>query len=131
MNQYNPPLTAISGFCAVIFLSNIQPILTFTPNDATFWNNATLNTWKSVAITPYFLPKGIYFLGYQASGSAGTPTIASGTAMQTGLIEPPSSVNTNGIKISSFISNATTTPPASVAFSTTTVLQQVPYFILY
>lgn len=29
MNQYNPPLTAISGFCAVISLSNIQPILTF------------------------------------------------------------------------------------------------------
>lgn len=29
MNQFNPPLTAISGFCAVISLSNIQPILTF------------------------------------------------------------------------------------------------------
>jgi hypothetical protein len=29
MNQYNPPLTAISGFCAVISLSDIQPILTF------------------------------------------------------------------------------------------------------
>ena len=29
MNQNNPPLTAISGFCAVISLSDIQPILTF------------------------------------------------------------------------------------------------------
>lgn len=29
MNQHNPPLTAISGFCAVISLSDIQPILTF------------------------------------------------------------------------------------------------------
>lgn len=29
MNQNNPPLTAISGFCAVISLSDIQPMLTF------------------------------------------------------------------------------------------------------
>ena len=29
MNQNNPPLTAISGFCAVISLSDIQPVLTF------------------------------------------------------------------------------------------------------
>ena len=29
MNQHNPPLTAISGICAVISLSDIQPILTF------------------------------------------------------------------------------------------------------
>jgi len=29
MNHNNPPLTAISGFCAVISLSDIQPILTF------------------------------------------------------------------------------------------------------
>lgn len=105
--------------------------LTFTANSGTFWDNATINTWKTQAITPYYLPKGVYYLGYQASGSAGTPIIASGLIMQTGLIEPPSAVNANGIKISSFISNPTTTPPTSVAFSTTTTLQQVPYFILY
>ena len=29
MNNDNPPLTAISGICAVISLSDIQPILTF------------------------------------------------------------------------------------------------------
>jgi len=29
MNQHEPPLTAISGICAVISLSQIQPILTF------------------------------------------------------------------------------------------------------
>jgi hypothetical protein len=29
MNQHDPPLTAISGLCAVISLSDIQPILTF------------------------------------------------------------------------------------------------------
>jgi hypothetical protein len=29
MNQHEPPLTAISGICAVISLSQIQPVLTF------------------------------------------------------------------------------------------------------
>jgi hypothetical protein len=29
MNHDNPPLTAISGICAVISLSDIQPVLTF------------------------------------------------------------------------------------------------------
>jgi hypothetical protein len=29
MSQHNPPLSAISGFCAVISLSDIQPVLTF------------------------------------------------------------------------------------------------------
>jgi hypothetical protein len=29
MNQHNPPLTAISGFCAIVSLSQIQPVLTF------------------------------------------------------------------------------------------------------
>ena len=29
MNQNNLPFTAISGFCAVISLSDIQPVLTF------------------------------------------------------------------------------------------------------
>ena len=29
MNQHDPPLTAISGLCAVISLSDIQPVLTF------------------------------------------------------------------------------------------------------
>jgi hypothetical protein len=29
MNQHNPPLTAISGICAVVSLSQIQPVLTF------------------------------------------------------------------------------------------------------
>jgi hypothetical protein len=105
--------------------------LTFTSNNSTFWDNASINTWKTQAITPFYLTKGVYYLGYQVSGSAGTPTIASGTIMQIGLIEPPSAVNSNGIKISSFVLNATTSPPSSVAFSTTTTLQQVPYFILY
>jgi hypothetical protein len=29
MNQHDPPLTAISGICAVVSLSQIQPVLTF------------------------------------------------------------------------------------------------------
>jgi len=29
MNNYNPPLTAISGICAVVSISQIQPVLTF------------------------------------------------------------------------------------------------------
>jgi len=29
MNQHQPPLTAISGICAVVSLSQIQPVLTF------------------------------------------------------------------------------------------------------
>lgn len=29
MNQNNPPLNAISGICAVVSLSQIQPVLTF------------------------------------------------------------------------------------------------------
>ena len=29
MNQHEPPLTAISGICAVVSLSQIQPVLTF------------------------------------------------------------------------------------------------------
>jgi len=29
MNQHEPPLTAISGICAVISISDIQPVLTF------------------------------------------------------------------------------------------------------
>jgi hypothetical protein len=30
MHHNNPPLTAISGICAVISISDIQPVLTFT-----------------------------------------------------------------------------------------------------
>ena len=123
--------TNYNGVAIYSLSSGTLTRLTFTPNNGTFWDNASINTWKTQAITPYYLPKGVYYLGYQVSGSAGTPTIASGTIMQSGLIEPPSAVNSNGIKISSFISNATTSPPSSVAFSTTTTLQQVPYFILY
>jgi hypothetical protein len=29
MNQHNPPLTAISGICAVVSITDIQPVLTF------------------------------------------------------------------------------------------------------
>jgi len=104
--------------------------LTFTANSGTFWDGAA-NTWKTQAITPFFLAKGTYYLGYQASAASGLPTIASGTIMQTGFIEPPSAVNTNGVKISSVIVNNTTTPPSSVAMSATTTVQRVPYFILY
>jgi hypothetical protein len=104
---------------------------TFTANNGTFWDNATINTWKTNAITPYYLPKGTYFLGYQVTGSAGLPTIASGTAMQSILIEPPSAINANGIKIAFSIANSTTSAPSSVAMSATTITQRVPYFILY
>jgi hypothetical protein len=29
MNHHNPPLTAISGICAVVSITDIQPVLTF------------------------------------------------------------------------------------------------------
>lgn len=104
---------------------------TFTTNSGTFWDNAVANTWKTQAITPFFLAKGTYYLGYQASATSGLPTIASGTIMQTGFIEPPSAVNTNGIKISCSIPNNTTSPPSSVVMVSTTTVQRVPYFIIY
>jgi hypothetical protein len=30
MSQHNPPLNAISGICAVVSITDIQPVLTFT-----------------------------------------------------------------------------------------------------
>jgi hypothetical protein len=103
---------------------------TFTANNGTFWDN-TANTWKTQPITPFFLTRGTYYLGYQVSGSAGVPTIASGQIMQTGLTELPSAINPNGIEISTYTPNATTSPPTTIAMSGTTLSQQVPYFILY
>jgi hypothetical protein len=103
---------------------------TFTANSGTFWDN-TANTWKTQAFTPFFLAKGTYYIGYQASASSGTPTIASGLAMQTGFIEPPVAINPNAIKLSCAIANLTTSPPVSVAMSSTSTAQRVPYFILY
>jgi len=104
--------------------------LTFTANNSTFWDG-TANTWKTQAITPYYLPKGVYFLGYQTTGSAGIATIASGLTMQSAIIEPPSAINPNGIKTSCQVANNTSAPPTSVAMSTTTTTQRIPYFILY
>jgi hypothetical protein len=104
---------------------------TFTANSGTFWDNAVANSWKTQAITPFFLAKGTYYLGYQASATSGTPTIASGTVMQTGFVEPPVAINPNLIKIASNIPNLTTSPPTPIAMSTLTTTQRVPYFILY
>ena len=101
-----------------------------TTNSGTFWDGSA-NTWKSQSFTPTFLAKGTYYIGYQASATSGLPTIASGTAMQTGLSEPPVAVNSNSIKLSFLIANNTTSAPTSVAMGSTTTSQRLPYFILY
>lgn len=106
----------------------------FTANDGAFWNS-TINSWISRSITPTFLTKGIYFLGYQYSGSASNPTIGSGDALVIASIqspsEPPSIVNSSGIKFSTFIANATSAPPTSIAMSATTAAIAIPYFLFY
>jgi hypothetical protein len=82
------------------------------------------------------LTKGIYFIGYQFSGS-GTPTLGSGSPMVIASTqspaEPPSNnnINNNGIKFSTFIANATSAPPTSIAMSATTAVVNVPYFLFY
>jgi hypothetical protein len=101
-----------------------------TTNSGTFWDGSA-NTWKTQAFTPTFLAKGTYYIGYQASASSGLPTIASGTIMQTGLIEPPVAVNPNATKLSFLIANNTASAPSSVAMGSATSSQRVPYFILY
>lgn len=109
--------------------------IVFTANDGTFWNTA-INSWKSVALTPTYLTKGIYFIGYEFSGT-GTPTLGSGAplviASTQSPAEPPSNnnINNNGIKFSTFILNSTSTPPTSIAMSTTTAVVNVPYFLFY
>lgn len=109
--------------------------LTFTANDTTFWD-CTANSWSNKSLTPYYLTKGLYFIGYQFSGTGGTPpTIGSGDPLIIAGTEspafPPAVVNPNGIRFSTFISNATTTPPSSVAMSTTTFRVGIPYFLFY
>jgi hypothetical protein len=109
--------------------------IVFTANDGTFWNTA-INSWKSVALTPTFLTKGIYFIAYEFSGT-GTPTMGSGAplviASTQSPSEPPSNnnINNNGIKFSTFITNSTATPPSSVAMSATAAVVNVPYFLFY
>jgi hypothetical protein len=104
-----------------------------TANDGTFWNT-TINTWSSKSITPTFLAKGLYFVGYQFSG-APAPTIGAGDPLVIASTEspsqPPSSVNTNGIKFSTFIANLTSSAPTSIAMSATTAVVNVPYFLFY
>ena len=109
--------------------------LTFTANDTTFWD-CSANTWSSKSITPYFLAKGLYFFGYQFSGTGGTaPTIGSGDPLVIagagGPAFPPTEVNPNGVRFSTFITNATTTPPSSVAMSATSFRVGIPYFLFY
>jgi hypothetical protein len=101
-----------------------------TTNSGTFWDGSA-NAWKTQAFTPTFLSKGTYYIGYQASAASGLPTIASGTVMQTGFIEPPTSLNSNSVKLSFLIVNNTSSAPSSVAMSGGTTSQRVPYFILY
>ena len=107
----------------------------FTANDGTFWNTA-INSWTSRSLTATYLTKGIYFIGYQFSGS-GTPTIGSGAPLVIAGTQSPSDppntsiINPNGIKFSTFIANATATPPTSIAMSTTTAVVNVPYFLFY
>lgn len=109
--------------------------IVFSANNGAFWN-ATINTWVVQSITPTFLSKGIYFIGYQFSG-AGTPTIGSGDpliiASTQSPSEPPntSTINPNGIKFSTFITNLTSTPPSSIAMSATTAVVNVPYFLFF
>lgn len=108
--------------------------IVFTANNGTFWNS-TANSWVSQSITPTFLTKGLYFIGYQYSGSVSNPTIGSGDALIVATTqspsEPPSAVNTNGIKFSTFIANGTSAPPTSIAMSATTASANIPYFLLY
>lgn len=108
--------------------------VTFTANDAAFWT-ATSNTWTSKSITPFYLTKGVYFIGFQVSGTGTLPIIGCGVTMLAGSTEstsqPPTAVNTNGIKVSSFINNATSSPPSSVAMSALSLTTNVPYFIFY
>jgi hypothetical protein len=83
------------------------------------------------------LTKGIYFLGYQYSGSLSNPTIASPPpltiASTQSISDPPNTsiVNPNGVKFSTFIANITSTPPTSIAMSTTTAVIGIPYFLFY
>jgi len=104
-----------------------------TANDGTFWNS-TINTWSTKSLTPTFLTKGLYFIGYQFSGS-GTPTIGAGDplviASTQSPSDPPSAVNPNGIKFSTFIANTTANAPSSIAMSATTAVVNVPYFLFY
>lgn len=108
---------------------------TFTANDTTFWD-CTANTWSSKPITPFYLAKGLYFIGYQFSGTGGTPpTIGSGDPLVIagtgGPAFPPTEVNPNGVRFSTFITNATSTPPSSVAMSATSFRVGIPYFLFY
>lgn len=109
--------------------------IVFTANNGAFWNT-TINTWVVQSITPTFLAKGLYFIGYQFSGS-GTPTIGSGDPLVVASTQSPSdppntsTINANGIKFSTFILNATATPPTSIAMSATTAVVNVPYFLFF
>jgi hypothetical protein len=107
----------------------------FSTNDGTFWNS-TINSWTVKTLTTTYLTKGIYFIGYQFSGS-GTPTIGSGAPLVIAGTQSPSDppntsiINNNGVKFSTFIANATATPPTSIAMSTTTAVVNIPYFLFY
>jgi hypothetical protein len=107
---------------------------TFTANSGTFWD-ATINSWKVQSITPYFLQKGLYFFGYQVSGTGTLPTIGAGDPLviaSTGSPAlPPTEVNPSAVKFSSFYPNATTTPPSTIAMSGCTARVGIPYFLFY
>jgi len=129
-NQSNYNGVAIYSYSAGTFTR-----LTFTPNDSTFWDAATANTWKSMSITPYYLAKGLYFIAYQISGTGALPTFGSGDALVIAGTSspsfPPTEVNPNGLKFSCYVANATTTPPLTVAASTTNFKAGIPYFMFY
>ena len=106
-----------------------------TANDGTFWNS-TINTWTVRSITPTYLTKGIYFIGYQFSGS-GIPTIGAGAPLVIASTQSPSdppntsTLNPNGVKFSTFIANTTSNAPTSIAMSATTAVVNVPYFLFF
>ena len=110
-----------------------------TTNDSTFWDCSS-NTWSTKTIPTTYLAKGIYFFAYQISSVTGVgtlPTIIAGDVMPVGEVagnspqSPPSVINTNGVKFCTYVTNAATTLPSSVAMSTTVGTNAIPYFMFY
>jgi len=110
-----------------------------TTNDSTFWD-CTSNNWSSKTIPTTYLAKGTYFFAYQISSVSGVgvlPTILGGAIAPVGEVagnspqSPPSVINPNGVKYCTYLINAATTLPSSVAMSATVGTNAIPYFMFY